>query len=618
MGLYLSFQLFSVNLLTYKKSTEMRKNIFFLLNFISFIALSQNTEGTTHSGMKTGQHPFPIEEYTELPNPVKVNTEKWKTTKAIEIGWGSTDIRYKKEEPAGGLKVKEIIKAWKGERVSAQVVLSNADKNIEIETEVSDLKNNKHTIRKENIQTSFVRYVMTDELNKDRKGTCGYRKSADFDSTLVADALDHITKKIELEKYSSRGIWVKIDIPKNTKSGIYKGFVVIKNKNKILKKLPLEIQVLERTLPSPQEWSFHLDLWQNPYAIARYYNVTPWSKEHFDKLRIEMQPYVEAGGKSITASIMYKPWGGQTHDPFNSMVTWIKKLDGSWYFDFAIFDKWVEFMQQIGITKQINCYSMVPWKLSFQYFDQATNQLQSIETQPGAPEYDAMWLAMLKAFSIHLKEKGWFEKTYISMDERPMDVMLKTLKVIKDADPNFKVSLAGALHDELEPHLEDYCVALRMKYSEETKSKRKSQGKITTYYTSCEEPFPNTFTFSEPAESEWLSWYAAKENLDGYLRWALNSWTIEPLLDSRFISWGAGDTYLTYPMGRSSIRFERMVAGIQFYEKIRLLKDEFSKTGNNAALQKINDILKTFDESSLPEKPASEVTRKAREVINAL
>lgn len=558
--------------------------------------------------------------YSELPNPVKVDTEKWKQITDYQIGWGSTDVRYKKEVPSYNLFQTKRLRAWKGERVSGQIVISNPFEISEISIEIADFKHTKKnsSLPKNQISVGFLKYVMTDELNKDKKGACGARKASDFDSTLVADVIDHFSKKHEFQKQETRGAWLKIQVPQNAENGIYKGKILVKKGKKILKKLPLELEVINRALPPANAWKFHLDLWQNPYAVARYFNVTPWSEAHFEHLKTEMKPYADAGGKSITTSIMFEPWGGQTQDPFNSMVTWFKKLDGSWHFDFSVFDKWVEFMQQMGVNKQINCYSMVPWKLSFQYFDQATNQLQRIETKPGEPEYETMWMAMLTAFAKHLKAKGWFEKTYISMDERPMEVMQQTLKIIKKADPNFKVSLAGAWHKELEADLDDYCVALRMKYPEEIKNKRKQQGKVTTYYTSCEEPYPNTFTFSEPAESEWFAWYAAKENLDGYLRWAFNSWTYNPLLDSRFRTWAAGDTYLVYPMGRSSVRFERMVEGIQFYEKIRILRQEFSEKQNSEGLKKIENALQLFDEKTLPNNPASEVTQKAREIINSL
>ena len=56
-------------------------------------------------------------------------------------------------------------------------------------------------------------------------------------------------------------------------------------------------------------------------------------------MRPLMKLYADAGGKVITASIMHKPWNGQTYDAFESMVTWLKKADGTWYFDYTVFDK---------------------------------------------------------------------------------------------------------------------------------------------------------------------------------------------------------------------------------------------------------------------------------------
>lgn len=315
---------------------------------------------------------------------------------------------------------------------------------------------------------------------------------------------------------------------------------------------------------------------------------------------------------------MHKPWDAQTHDFFESMITWTKKLDGSWAFDFAVFDKWVQFMMDLGVDKQINCYSMVPWKLSFQYFDQATNSMQFIQTKPGDKEYDELWTAMLKEFSKHLKQKGWFEKTFISMDERPMDVMQKTIKVIRNADKNFKISLAGDLHKEIIDDIDDYCVALKFKFDDNILQQRQKEGKISTFYTCCTEPFPNTFTFSPPAESTWMGFYAAKENFDGYLRWAINSWVSEPLMDSRFSKWAAGDTYLTYPNGRTSVRMENLTTGIQAYEKIRILRDEFKRNNNKEGLAKIDLILKYFDDKLLKDTPAKVFTEKAMAELNKL
>lgn len=556
--------------------------------------------------------------YEEANNPIATNTSLWVKIKAPQVSWGSTDIRYKKEEPALISRLKKDINltAWKGERVSAQLVVWTPEALNNLSFIVSDLISGKETIAKDNILTGFVRYVMTDELNKDGKGGCGSRKSSDYDSTLVADPIDHLASTLTVPANATQCGWISVRVPQQVKAGKYTGIVTVKDGDKVLSELKIAINVKNRTLPASTEWAFHLDLWQNPYAEARYYNVEPFSKEHFDRMRPDMQNYVDAGGKVITASIMHKPWNGQTYDPFESMVTWLKKADGTWYFDYTVFDKWVEYMMSLGVKKQINCYSMVPWKLSFQYFDQASNSFKYLKAKPGEPAYDEFWGNMLTSFAKHLKEKGWFDITHISMDERPMKDMLATLKVIRKADKDFKVSLAGTYHYELVKELHDYCIAIGEKFPAEVIKSRRKAGQVTTYYTCCTEPRPNTFTFSAPAEAEWLGWFAAKENLDGYLRWALNSWVKNPLQDSRFRTWAAGDTYMIYPEGRSSIRFERLIEGIQSYEKIRILKEEFEKKGNKSAINKIDKILKTFDEFSLKEIPAAIVVTKAKEAIN--
>lgn len=556
--------------------------------------------------------------YEEASNPISTNPSLWVKVSAPQVSWGSTDIRYKKEEPAPIARLKKDINltAWKGERVSAQLVVWTPEALDNLSFIVSDLTSGKETISKDNIRTGFVRYVMTDELNKDGKGGCGYRKSSDYDSTLVADPIDHIASTLTVPANATQGGWISVRVPQQVKAGKYTGTVTVKDGDKVLSELKLAVNVKNRTLPASTEWAFHLDLWQNPYAEARYYNVEPFSKEHFDRMRPDMQNYVDAGGKVITASIMHKPWNGQTYDPFESMVTWLKKADGTWYFDYTVFDKWVEYMMSLGVKKQINCYSMVPWRLSFQYFDQASNSFKYLDAKPGEAAYDEFWGNMLTSFAKHLKEKGWFDITHISMDERPMKDMLATLKVIRKADKDFKVSLAGTYHDELVKELHDYCIAIGEKFPAEVIKSRKEAGQVTTYYTCCTEPRPNTFTFSAPAEAEWLGWFAAKENLDGYLRWALNSWVKNPLQDSRFTAWAAGDTYMIYPEGRSSIRFERLIEGIQSYEKIRILKEEFEKKGNKSAIKKIDKILKAFDEFSLEEIPAATVVTKAKEAIN--
>ena len=226
-------------------------------------------------------------------------------------------------------------------------------------------------------------------------------------------------------------------------------------------------------------------------------------------------------------------------------------------------------------------------------------------------------MRMLKSFAQHLKEKGWFEITHIAMDERGLKDMLATIEVVRKADPDFKLSLAGSHHKELLEPLNDYCVTMAETFSPEEIAVRRAKGMTTTYYTCCAEARPNTFTFSPPAEAEYLGWFASKAGVDGYLRWALNSWVEKPLHDSRFTNWAAGDTYILYPDARTSIRFERLIEGIQAYEKIRILRTETDKKGRSKNYGKqLDKILEAFDPLTLTETSATDVVKKAKQELN--
>ena len=188
------------------------------------------------------------------------------------------------------------------------------------------------------------------------------------------------------------------------------------------------------------------------------------------------------------------------------------------------------------------------------------------------------------------------------MDERPMDAMQAAIKVIKDADPEFKITLAGNYHDEIQQDLYYLSIPYGQHFPDSVLKERRAKGQISTYYTCCTEAFPGTFSFSSPAEAAWIGINAVADNYDGYLRWAVNSWTKDPLHDSRFRTWAAGDTYSIYPGPRSSIRFERLVEGLQDAEKVYLLMERYRKTGQKGKLKALRKELDQFKSSVMTEE----------------
>lgn len=545
-----------------------------------------------------------------------IGAQQRRQTQDLILQWGSTDVRYPRNEvPVWQGSKRWETHAWKGERVNAQAVLWTRQPLKNIRVAVSDLRCGKNVIPASAATVSFVGYVWTDELNKDRKSGCSDRPNkADWDSSLVADVLE-VRKSLDIEAQCTQPLWVNVWVPQEIPSGAYKGTLTVSGESFADMRLPMKINVQKRTLPDPAEWVFHLDLWQNPYAVARYYNVPLWSRQHFDIMKPLMQQLANAGQKVITASVMHHPWAGQTEDPFDSMVFRMKKIDGSWVYDYTVFDRWVEFMMSLGIDRQINCYTLVPWALKFDYYDQATNRIRFVEAKPGEAAYEDYWFNFLKDFAGHLRQKGWFEKTTIAMDEREKSMMQKAFDLIFRADAGYKVSGAGEYYPEIEPKMYDLCLAYGHTLPDSVREERWKSGKLSTVYTCCMEAYPNTFTFSEPAEASWLMWHAVAGGYDGYLRWAYNSWTKDPFHDSRFRSWAAGDCYLVYP-GGSSIRFERLVEGIQDAEKIRILRKEFTKNGEAVKLEKLNQTVAGFMPEKLNGQNVSRMVRNGRNLLS--
>lgn len=585
LGLYSTKRKALVENFNFFISSKMKKDLFLLLA----TSLSLMYSCTQKRAIKS------CETFVELTDPTNDTLSVWDNVEPhqLHVSYVSIDEKYAKSRnpELSSITTKEHLVAWKGEKVSTQVLLWTSSDVNQVEFESSDLATINSKIDKNAIDIRFVRYVMTDVFPPG----CGYRKPEDFPSSLAPDMLDNIDC-INIEGKTVRPVWVTVNVPSTAKAGIYKGELKIFARDLPTQKLDLEIEVLEQTLPAPKDWKFHLDLWQHPSSVARVHSLKVWSDEHYEKMIPIYTMLANAGQKVITATLNKDPWNNQCFDAYESMILWTKHKDGSWSYDFTEFDKWVNFMTDLGIDKLINCYSMVPWNNELVYFDEVQDKEITLKADPGTQIFDEMWGAFLPQFTAHLKEKGWLDKTNIAMDERSEKEMNAMLETLNKYAPELGVSLADN-HKSYKkyPNLTDICVEVGACLTTEEKDKeaRREKGYITTYYTSCADEFPNMFTFSDSGESAYVGWLAEAAGLDGFLRWAYNSWVENPLQDSRFRTWPAGDTYQVYPDARSSIRFERLVEGIQDYEKIKIIKEKM--IAKNDAESKAD--LETFNEA---------------------
>ncbi len=550
--------------------------------------------------------------YQELPNPAKTSIEAWsKVTDDINVSFASDNIRYPKEKVPQVSSKTWNATAWKGEKIHTQILVWTKKNIPEVSFTTGDLVNEKgDRISSTSIRAAFVRYVMTDEFGEG----CDERSPEKYDSSLVEDPID-IIDRLPVQANTVQPVWLSIQLPGNIPAGKYSGTISIHATKKF--DLNISLNVLNHVLPPPAEWKFDLDLWQNPDPVAKVHGVTLWSEEHFSLMKAYYTMLANAGQKSITAFIIDQPWGPDHvyyRDP--TLIKWSRKKDGSWNYDYSVFDRYIEFVMSCGIDQRINCYSMVTWNLSFIYYDDAKGDTVSVTAKPGSKEYNDLWEPMMKDFTAHLKSRGWFGKTTIAMDERDMESMLAVMALLRKIDPEWKTALAGNYHAEIANDIFDYCIIIHDKFDPDVLKERKSSGKPSTYYTACGEERPNGFSYSPPAENTWISWYAAAEGFTGYLRWAYNNWTEATLQETRYKTWPAGDCYQIYPGPRTSIRFEKLIEGIQDFEKIRLLKEQFTREGKTDQLKELNKILATFTEENLQAIPAADMVSRGREVLN--
>ena len=377
------------------------------------------------------------------------------------------------------------------------------------------------------------------------------------------------------------GVWIlEIAVAPEVKAGVY-DFDDIR------------LTVADRVLPPPREWKYFLDLWQHPWSVARVAGVKPFSPEHYAAMRPVYELLATAGQKCITVSLLEQPWNHQCYDAYHAMVVKRRAADGTWSYDYSVFDAYVAFAESCGIGPDIACYTMCPWGDLVDWIGPDGQEARTA-APPGSDFFREYWTAFLKDFAKHLEEKGWLGRTFIAMDERrPADVR-KIVDLVRAVAPGLKISMPGDLSPEEVTDLgfDNYCSGLQKVTPEfcELAKTRREKGLVTTCYVCCGPSRPNTFLSTNAGEAYWLGLYPATAGLDGFLRWAWNSWGREPKKDGSYGFWRAGDVYLCYPDGEPSWRFLELRAGIAAAEKYRILKESGTEAARLAEIDKMFDV----------------------------
>ena len=308
-----------------------------------------------------------------------------------------------------------------------------------------------------------------------------------------------------------------------------------------------------------QEGFFSLELWQYPFAVARFYGVTKdnwFGKKHEELVKENLREYKKAGGDTVAAAIVHEPWHHQTYDDYPSLIKWWLK-NNQFSFDFSDFDTYIQWNFDVDIDKKIKCFSLLPWENQIHYYQEDSFNMISETLEVGSERWQKIWFDFLKAFGEHQDEKGWLKKTYLSIDERPIEEIACVIQLLKNLENqtglNFYLSgamnanhLANPLLNEFKDISVSQAVVLDKTIFKNFVKERKNKNLTTSVYN-CVGDYPSMFATSEPTEAAYIIWFIASTEANGFLRWALDAWVKNPFEDISHWYWESGDPFLIYP-----------------------------------------------------------------------
>lgn len=514
----------------------------------------------------------------------------------VDVNTQYTQDRYEEVKKLGTTSA--TLTAWKNDKAISEISLYSKDSKLSnVSISVSDFKNGENILKSDNIKATFIKSVKA--YNGDYLGYGDKNRKVPAETeTNRSESNDVLyqTTPIEIGFNKLQNVWVEINVPKGTEPGTYTGKLKVTADGI---KEPLEftytLNVQDAELPDSKEFKngFDIELWQYPYSSAEYYNVEPFSEKHLEIMKSSMLKYKEIGGHAITTSIVEDAWNAQTYSKndvhYPSMIKWTKKADGTFEYDYTHFDKWVKFNKELGIGDKIVLYSIAPWHNSFAYWE--GDKLVYEKYNVGDARYTKVWKDFLQDLVDHLTNMGWFEESYIGIDERGFssaafdivdsvkNIHGKSLKTAGAMDGFVDKPDLALRVDDL--NVGDTAAAKHPQEFEKLLENRNELGLRTTLY-SCTEHQPGNFSLSAPVESYWSIINAGKSETAGFLRWAYDAWVEDPLRDTTHNAFEPGDCFLIYPdekdaknpTSKSSVRLEIMAKGVRDVNKLLIMEKE--------------------------------------------
>ncbi|MBO4500858.1 MAG: DUF4091 domain-containing protein [Clostridia bacterium] len=419
-------------------------------------------------------------------------------------------------------------------------------------------------------------------------------------------------------------LWYDVDITQNTSSGklsvnIYESSMF--SDEKLIYTLPLQIDVVDITLPDADKFRFYLDLWQHSSNLARKHETPLFSQEHFEVLESYVKSLAYLGQKAVTVVVSEIPWSGQScadaKEKANlfeySMVKVRKTVSGRFEYDYSAMQRYIDLCFANGIDREISVYGLVNiWKgnkekgftkpaprypdnIRIRYFDESDGSYKFMRRSSQIDNY-------IKNLERYFIKAGLIEKVRVAADE-PADIEAyrRSVSRLHSVAPSF-VMKAAINHAEFIPEFKEViadfvpfisCVSAQY---DTIKSYLGMQGKRFLWYVCCYPFYPNTFLSNELCEALFIAVLTSFLGFDGFLRWNYTVFPDDPRSSVKYGVFPCGDVNFVYPSRSGkvllSLRYKAMRRAAELFELLERAKEKATGTELHALY---SCVMRTFD-----------------------
>jgi hypothetical protein len=355
------------------------------------------------------------------------------------------------------------------------------------------------------------------------------------------DALSN-EPSMDVPANSTQPIRVRLHVPKATAPGTYRGTARLRTDQGV-SSVPVAVKVENVTVPDASKSSFTTDLWMLQYGalswdegagdtIELFYGYKRLSPQWWKLMGEFARSMRENRHNNLPVNVVQLLIGGGSS----------LKADGTYTFDWKLFDQFVSFFHDRGVVKQLEGF----WMAGPNVRGNPYPQVEIIDRDAGgtAVRSYAAWDGaksnnfidqFVPALHKHLEAKGWADEWWMHVGDEPngadnLRMHAGLTKKYRSLWPG--VRLSDAVFDwggaQAVSPTQSFLIPNEMTINEHEDfyAAQRAAGKEVWLYN-CNIPtysYLNRFIDQPVWNQRSTMWYAYSRNLSGYLHWAFNSW----------------------------------------------------------------------------------------------